>query len=86
MSVPCTVARGLHTNVYQVELGHSVTVKNMKTQTLETIEKGSLVWVFDEITEFEYFFKFVYANQIYQTLQSDLNDGVTRDLQPKKPK
>ena len=33
----------------------------MKTQTLETIEKGSLVWVFDEITEFEYFFKFVYA-------------------------
>ncbi len=52
VSVPCTVARGLHTNVYQVELGHSVTVKNMKTQTLETIEKGSLVWVFDEITEF----------------------------------
>ena len=70
MSVPCTVARGLHTTVYQVELGHSVTVKNMKTQTLdlETIEKGSLVWVFDEITKFEYFFKFVYANQIYQTL------------------
>ena len=63
MSVPCTVARGLHTNVYQVELGHSVTVKNMKTQTLETIEKGSLVWVFDEITEFEYFFKFVYATK-----------------------
>ncbi len=60
----------------------------MKTQTLETIEKGSLVWVFDEITEFEYFFKFVYANQIYmyQTLQSDLNDGVIRDLQPKKQK
>ena len=83
VSVPGTVARGLHANVYQVELGHTLTVKNMKTQKLEAIEKGTLIWIYDAVTEFEHWFKFIYANQTYQALQSEIEDGVIRTISPK---
>ena len=86
MSVPSTIAGGLQTNVYQVELGHNVHVKNIQTQKLETIEKGTLVWMFDETTEFEHFFKFVYSNKIYQAIQDEFEDGVIRGFKPKKQK
>ena len=70
----------------QVELGHNVCVKNIQTQKLETIEKGTLVWMFDETTEFEHFFKFVYSNKIYQAIQDEFEDGVIRGFKPKKQK
>ena len=83
VSVPGTVARGLHANVYQVELGHTLTVKNIKTQRSEAIEKGTLIWIYDAVTEFEHWFKFIYANQTYQALQSEIEDGVIRTISPK---
>ena len=86
VSVPGTIAGGLHTNVYNVELGHDVRVKNIQTQKIETIEKGALIWVFDETTEFEHFFKFCYSNQVYQALQDEFEDGVIRDFRPKLQK
>ena len=61
-------------------------VKNIQTQKLETIEKGTLVWMFDETTEFEYFFTFVYSNKIYQAMQDEFEDGVIRGFKPKKQK
>ena len=62
-------------------------VKNIQTQKLETIQKGTLVWMFDETTEFEHFFKFVYSNKIYQAIQDEFEDGVLNQrLQTKETK
>ena len=69
-----------------VQQTSSVCVKNIQTQKLETIEKGTLVWMFDETTEFEYFFKFVYSNKIYQAIQDEFEDGVIRGFKLKKQK
>ena len=42
--------------------------------------------MFDETTEFEHFFKFVYSNKIYQAMQDEFEDGVIRGFKPKKQK
>ena len=42
--------------------------------------------MFDETTEFEHFFKFVYSNKIYQVIQDEFEDGVIRGFKPKKQK
>jgi hypothetical protein len=81
------MVRGLHANVYQVELGHDVaatpTVSTKKLH-IDTIKKGTRLWVFEAVTQFQHCFKFIHKNGgVYQALQSEFDDGTIRASQPK---
>ena len=85
-SVSDIVAKGVHANVYQVELGHDTNVLNRKTQKIETIDKGSRIQIFATTTAFGQFFVCVFNGAPCQILQAEINDGEIRNIVPKKQK
>ena len=85
-SVSDIVAKGVHANVYQVELGHDTNVLNRKTQKIETIDKGSRIQIFATTTAFGKLFVYVFNGSPCQILQAEINDGEIINIVPKKQK
>ena len=87
--MPDTVSKGIHENVYQVELGSNARVLNIETNTIESIDKGTLITIYAETIEYALkSFKFMQKTTpaACQIIQTDIDDGVIRTVTPKPKK
>jgi len=80
ITVSTSVANGLGTHVFQVELGHDVAAIDTQTNKHVTIDKGTLVSIFQQETLFHPFFILVHGGATYRILQTEVNDGVIRNI------
>ena len=53
-TVSNTVAKGIHANIYKVELGHNTNVLDQTTGKVETIDKGSIITIYATAVAFEF--------------------------------
>ena len=67
-------------------MGHSTAVHNPKTRKCETVDKGETISIFGTIVAFEPFFVCIHAGTVYHILQREIDDGVIRNVVPKKRK
>ena len=81
ITVSTSVANGLGTHVFQVELGHDVAAINTQTNKHITINKGTIVSIFQQETFFHPFFVLVHGHATYRILQTEVNDGVIRHVE-----
>ena len=82
-TVSNTVAKGIHANIYKVELGHNTNVLNQTTGKVETIEKGSIITIYATAVAFEKMFVFIFNDTKYHLLQTEIDDGMIKKIVPR---